>query len=65
MTTYGGFTKDNYSFEMNLSRPLTKKLNGGFGVSNGGEFLDYNGDLNAKIFDANTAKAFASLSYSF
>ena len=65
MTTYGGFTKDNYSFEATFSRPLTKKINGTFGINNGGEVLDYNGDLNAKVFDINTSQIFISLSYSF
>tara|TARA_B100000029_G_scaffold377378_1_gene372078 strand:- start:1893 stop:2678 length:786 start_codon:yes stop_codon:yes gene_type:complete len=65
MITYENNTRDRYAFEGSYTRNFSKKLSGSLGFSNSGEPLDYNGDVNTKVFDVNTAQAFGKISIVF
>ena len=65
LTTYGNNTRDRYAFEGSYTHSFSKKVSGSLGFSNSGEPLDYNGDINTKVFDVNTAQAFGKLSIIF
>lgn len=65
MTTYGSNTRDRYAFEGSYSYNFSEKISVSFGFSNSGEPLDYNGDINTKVFDVNTAQAFGKVSIAF
>ncbi len=65
MTTYGNNTRDRYAFQGSYSHSFSNKLSGSLGFSNSGEPLDYNGDINTKVFDVNTAQAFGKVSIAF